>query len=328
MTKPFAAAAFFGIVTLVAGSDAAVAAAHCQAQQARLEQIRAGGRLVAAAESQALYQLLKCRKNGGATQARPAAKTRQIITRRVQVAPGFRVLTGRTASLGRQDGAAVLRHARRESTSRDWDGALPVARNGRTYRTWCVRSCDGYYFPVSFSTTRQYFAADQEACQRMCPGTEVELFHHAANGQGREDMISISGTPYASLPSAFSYRTSLDQSCTCGRSGGAPVTFDARVGGSSAEEAETAAVPKARPAPGDDPETVANRRGDFRPGVETRTRLALASHDPAKPRQIIGTIGRSPPLLSPVPSTGEGGKAVSLAPLLLFAPALWPVPLL
>src|SRR5688572_4629876 len=35
-----------------------------------------------------------------------------------------------------------------------------------TYRTWCVRSCDGYYFPVSFSTTREHLSTDQVTCER------------------------------------------------------------------------------------------------------------------------------------------------------------------
>src|SRR5690606_21240858 len=38
-----------------------------------------------------------------------------------------------------------------------------------TFRTLCVRTCDGYYFPISFSTTTERFADDERACRAMCP---------------------------------------------------------------------------------------------------------------------------------------------------------------
>ena len=43
-------------------------------------------------------------------------------------------------------------------------GNLPFA----TYRTLCVRLCDGYYFPVSFSTLPNHFQRDAELCQSRC----------------------------------------------------------------------------------------------------------------------------------------------------------------
>jgi len=133
-----------------------------------------------------------------------------------------------------------------------------------TYRTWCVRSCDGYYFPVSFSTTRDRFAADEEACREMCPAAEPRLFAHAAKGETPQDMVALDGTAYASLPVAFKYREALDQSCSCG---GAPVDValtSAARGKGPAQQA--ALLPRPRPEPGEDPETLANRDGAFEPG--------------------------------------------------------------
>jgi len=43
-------------------------------------------------------------------------------------------------------------------------GNLPFA----TYRTLCVRLCDGYYFPVSFSTLPNHFQRDADQCQSQC----------------------------------------------------------------------------------------------------------------------------------------------------------------
>src|SRR4029079_14827478 len=38
-----------------------------------------------------------------------------------------------------------------------------------TFRTVCVRTCDGYYFPISYTATPERFAQDEQTCQRMCP---------------------------------------------------------------------------------------------------------------------------------------------------------------
>jgi len=87
---------------------------------------------------------------------------------------------------------------------------------GGTYRTLCVRSGDGYYFPVSFSTTPDHFNTDAATCQAMCPGADVSLYVHRNPGEDVDSMVSLSGTPYSALPHAFKYRTSYDSSYACG----------------------------------------------------------------------------------------------------------------
>lgn len=84
-----------------------------------------------------------------------------------------------------------------------------------TRRTVCVRTCDGYYWPISFSTTDDYIAQDAIRCHEMCPGTEVLLFSYQNPGEEPEDMISISGVPYRSMPYAFAYRTDFNAECSC-----------------------------------------------------------------------------------------------------------------
>jgi hypothetical protein len=89
---------------------------------------------------------------------------------------------------------------------------------GDTFRTLCVRTCDGYYFPISFSTIKSNFRRDLGACQAMCPGTEVRLFFHEVPEQESEDMISTEGEPYKAMTYAFAYRRdgiSSDPSCKC-----------------------------------------------------------------------------------------------------------------
>jgi uncharacterized protein DUF2865 len=91
--------------------------------------------------------------------------------------------------------------------------------SGETYRTLCVRTCDGYYFPISFSTTSDRFHADEQACQRMCPAAQVALYMHHNPGEEIEQAVSLEGQRYTQLPTAFQYRKALSPACSCRRAG-------------------------------------------------------------------------------------------------------------
>ena len=84
-----------------------------------------------------------------------------------------------------------------------------------TYRTLCVRTCDGYYFPISYATTPDHFAEDAQTCQATCPGAEVVLMTHRNPGEDVNQAVSSSGAPYTALPNAFKYRTALVPACSC-----------------------------------------------------------------------------------------------------------------
>lgn len=90
-------------------------------------------------------------------------------------------------------------------------GNLPFA----TYRTICVRLCDGYYFPVSFSTLPNHFQRDSQLCQSQC-AAPAELYYHQNPGGAVEQALSASGQqPYTSLKSAFLYRKQFVPGCSC-----------------------------------------------------------------------------------------------------------------
>ena len=88
-----------------------------------------------------------------------------------------------------------------------------------TYRTVCVRTCDGYYFPISYSTSPSRFAEDQRACQRECPAAQAILYTYRNPGEDIGQALSISGVPYTELPTAFRYRKEYISSCSCRRPG-------------------------------------------------------------------------------------------------------------
>ena len=84
-----------------------------------------------------------------------------------------------------------------------------------TYRTVCVRTCDGAYFPISFATTPARFQDDEKSCKALCPAAEAVLYAHRNPGEDMNQAVSISGQPYTSLPNAFRYRTEFNPSCSC-----------------------------------------------------------------------------------------------------------------
>jgi len=88
-----------------------------------------------------------------------------------------------------------------------------------TFRTVCVRTCDGAYFPVSFATSQARFAADEQVCKAQCPAADASLFTYRNPGEDINQAVSISGQPYTSLPNAFKYRSEFNPSCSCRAAG-------------------------------------------------------------------------------------------------------------
>jgi hypothetical protein len=86
--------------------------------------------------------------------------------------------------------------------------------NSGTYRTVCVRTCDGYYYPISYATTQDKFAEDAQTCQATCPASEVVLMSNRT-GDDINQATSSSGAPYTSLANAFRYRKEVVPSCGC-----------------------------------------------------------------------------------------------------------------
>ena len=97
--------------------------------------------------------------------------------------------------------------------------SAPAGPMGGTFRTICVRSCDGYYYPISYATTPDRFRDDEQSCQRMCPASEVSLYTYHNPGEEVAQAVSLSGRLYTELPTAFAYRKALTPSCSCRKPG-------------------------------------------------------------------------------------------------------------
>jgi hypothetical protein len=88
-----------------------------------------------------------------------------------------------------------------------------------TFRTVCVRTCDGFYFPISFATVPSRFPDDEKTCKSLCPASDATLFSYRNPGEDMNAAVSLGGQPYSSSPNAFRYRTEFNPSCACKATG-------------------------------------------------------------------------------------------------------------
>jgi Protein of unknown function (DUF2865) len=96
--------------------------------------------------------------------------------------------------------------------------AAPAQHVAGSGPAFCVRSCDGRYFPL----TMRGNATPVAICQAFCPASATKVFY----GSNIDGAASSTGERYADSENAFAYRKALRADCTCnGRSpfGLAPV---------------------------------------------------------------------------------------------------------
>ncbi len=92
-------------------------------------------------------------------------------------------------------------------------GPRTAPRIAAGYRTVCVRSCDGAFFPISYSTSEGQFGRDQTTCSNACPG--ARLYYYKASNQDPDDMVDMSGHAYSKSPNANLFRTQYVEACKC-----------------------------------------------------------------------------------------------------------------
>jgi Protein of unknown function (DUF2865) len=78
-----------------------------------------------------------------------------------------------------------------------------VASSGPSF---CVRSCDGRYFPLMRAA-----ASPVQMCQSFCPASATKVYY----GSNIESATSVSGERYPESENAFAYRKALRADCTC-----------------------------------------------------------------------------------------------------------------
>jgi hypothetical protein len=71
---------------------------------------------------------------------------------------------------------------------------------------FCVRSCDGKYFPLMRGA-----ASPTQLCQAFCPASPTKIFF----GSSIDSAYAATGERYADSENAFAYRKALRADCTC-----------------------------------------------------------------------------------------------------------------
>ena len=190
-----------GFFSLFSGQSAQCGPINNQIQQMRanldqitsnLERLRAGGAGSPEQEGQRRSVLLALAQNNCGPQYANAARG----------GGGFFENLFGGGSGGNGDGGTII-------APEDNGGA------SGTYRTVCARSCDGYYFPISFATVPGRFADDERTCKALCPNAEATLYTYRNPGEDINSAVSLTGQPYSHSPNAFKYRQTYDKSCSC-----------------------------------------------------------------------------------------------------------------
>jgi hypothetical protein len=74
-------------------------------------------------------------------------------------------------------------------------------------QAYCVRSCDGRYFPISAPDNQ----SKAVSCNNFCPASETRLVY----GSSIDNAATETGKPYSELPNAFRFRNEIVAGCTC-----------------------------------------------------------------------------------------------------------------
>ncbi len=102
------------------------------------------------------------------------------------------------------------------------EGTIPPEQSygGGGGQAYCVRLCDGRYFPLQPHPT----ASPAQLCSAFCPASQTRIFR----GTPIENAVGPDGSRYAELKNAFVYRKQLVPGCTCnGKDAFGLVTLDA-----------------------------------------------------------------------------------------------------
>jgi hypothetical protein len=74
-------------------------------------------------------------------------------------------------------------------------------------QAYCVRTCDGRYFPITAGDGQSRAAS----CNSFCPASETKIVY----GSSIDHAATENGKPYSQLPNAFRFRNELVAGCTC-----------------------------------------------------------------------------------------------------------------
>jgi hypothetical protein len=187
---------------------------------------------------------------------------------------------------------------------------MPVYRNvnpnGR-YRTVCVRLCDGFYFPISYSTPGYRVGEDAARCQANC-AAPAELYVYNNPGAEIEQAFSLQGgSAYMDLPVALKFRKEYVKGCSCKQAEYNPTQIEAANKRAEAD-ANTPAAAAAPAAPSGPPPQLDLDMGGDTPAAPA----APAAQAPAAP--AAPEAAASPPPQAQADPAGQSSMVKKPAP--------------
>jgi hypothetical protein len=72
---------------------------------------------------------------------------------------------------------------------------------------FCVRTCDGRFFPIEHHAG----VTQAQACSSFCPASQTRIY----NGSSIDQAVGPDGKRYSELGTAFTYREKIVPGCTC-----------------------------------------------------------------------------------------------------------------
>lgn len=106
-----------------------------------------------------------------------------------------------------KSGTSIRTRSRRGDRNPDPGDQGRQARSGSYGTTYCVRLCDGRFFPLADPGHMKA----EDMCSALCPATSTKVF----SGGTIDDAAATDGARYQKLKNAFLFRKEMVQGCTC-----------------------------------------------------------------------------------------------------------------
>lgn len=153
----------------------------------------------------------------------------------------------------------------------------------------CVRTCDGFFFPVNYQGAESNFSA---MCEASCPGASTELYW-MRQGADISTAVSARGASYSALPAAHAFQKTRDESCSCKRKGDG--------WGATLQRAESLMKPR-----GDIVVTDASATKMAQPAPFAELRGASSAVPPRQERALVtGSVSRPRQSIDPAPPRAD-----------------------
>ena len=167
-------------------------------------------------------------------------------------------------------------HAPSSAVSTQRSESIRPGYSGAGYRSvsYCVRLCDGRFFPVQHHRG----STPAQMCNAHCPAAQTKVFSGSDIGRS----VASDGTRYASLANAFVYRRRIVAGCTCNGSNHSGLARIAIPADPTLRPGDVVVTARGMVVAGkSSTEPAASTPGDDR-GRSGDIRHALATHQPAR----------------------------------------------